>query len=100
MKNLERLMLDGSATMMLLVDPAALRIVIANQAAQTTLGYSEAQLLEMTITGIESSLADVFYWEDVSNGVLQEIEAQEGMYQRADDSMLAVMKSVRTLKHE
>jgi two-component system NtrC family sensor kinase len=95
MKQLERLMLDCSPTMMLLVDPLELRIVVANQAAQHTLGYTEEQLLCMKITGIESSLQDVFYWEDVSRGQYLEIESQEGIYQCADDAMLTVMKSIR-----
>ncbi|MES2152343.1 MAG: ATP-binding protein [Pseudomonadota bacterium] len=99
MSQLERLMLDGSPTMMLLVEPAGLRIVVANLAAQQTLGYSEQALLGMTITGIESSLQDVFYWEDVSNGQFLEVEAQEGLYQCADESMLTVMKSVRLVHH-
>jgi two-component system NtrC family sensor kinase len=100
MKNLEHLMLDCSPTMMLLVEAAGLCIVVANEAAQKTLGYSEAQLLGMKITGIESSLQDVFYWEDVSNGVLLEIESQEGLYQCANDAMLTVMKSIRVLSHD
>jgi two-component system NtrC family sensor kinase len=95
MSHLERLMLDCSPTMMLLVDPVELRIVVANQAARQILGYSEEQLLAMKITGIESSLQDVFYWEDVSRGQFLEIESQEGIYQCADDSLLTVMKSVR-----
>ena len=40
MNNLERLMLDHSPHMMLLVEPSSLRIVIANRAAQQTLGYA------------------------------------------------------------
>jgi two-component system, NtrC family, sensor kinase len=99
MSSLERLMLDHSPHMMLLVEPGDLRIVIANRAAQQTLGYSEQALLAMAITGIESSLQDVFYWEDVSNGLYLGIEAQEGLYQCADDSMLTVMKSIRVVHH-
>jgi two-component system NtrC family sensor kinase len=100
MSSLERLMLDHSPHMMLLVEPGDLRIVIANRAAQQTLGYSEQALLAMTITGIESSLQDVFYWEDVSNGHYLDIEAQEGLYQCADDAMLTVTKSIRVVQHD
>ena len=100
MNSLERLMLDHSPHMMLLVEPRDLRIVIANRAAQQTLGYAEPALLAMTITGIESSLQDVFYWEDVSNGQYLDIEAQEGLYQCADDVMLTVTKSVRVVQHD
>ncbi|MGP1665520.1 MAG: PAS domain S-box protein, partial [Rhodanobacter sp.] len=100
MNNLERLMLDNCPHMMLLVEPDALRIMIANQTAQQTLGYSEQALLALTITDIESSLQDVFYWEDVSHGQYLNIEAQEGLYQCADGSMLTVMKSVVVLHQD
>jgi len=94
MKNLQQLMLDHSPNMMLLVQPTDLRIVLVNQAAVQVLGYSEEQLLGMLITDIESSLQDVFYWEDVRSGQYLAIEDQRGEYQRADASLLTVTKSV------
>ncbi|NMM27636.1 MAG: PAS domain S-box protein [Glaciimonas sp.] len=100
MNSRERLMLDHSPHMMLLVEPKYLRVVIANRAAQQMLGYSEQALLSMTITDIESSLQDVFYWKDVSNGQYLNIEAQEGLYQCADGSMLTVMKSIGLVHHD
>ena len=78
MMSLERLMLDHSPSMMLLVEPTQLQIVMANQGACQTLGYPEEALLGMTITDIESSLQDVFYWEDVRNGQYLDINGQEG----------------------
>ncbi|MCC4114225.1 PAS domain S-box protein [Aromatoleum toluclasticum] len=100
MSSLSDLMLDHSAEMMLLVDPRSLRIVMANQLVTPTLGYPRAELVAMTITDIESSLQDVFYWEDVHNGQYQDIEGQEGLYRCADGSMLSVVKSVRVVEHE
>ncbi|MEO6352106.1 MAG: ATP-binding protein [Burkholderiaceae bacterium] len=100
MSSIERLMLDHSPHMMLLVRPGDLQIVIANHAAQQTLGYSEPALLALRITDIESALQDVFYWEDVSNGQYLDIDAQEGLYQCADTSMLPVMKSIRVVQHD
>lgn len=100
MSSLEQLMLDQSPYMMLLVDPADLRIVIANRAVEQTLGYSREHLLAMTITDIESALQDVFYWGDVRNGQYQDIEAQEGQYHCADASQVMVTKSVRVIHHE
>ncbi len=97
---LRQLMLDHSPHMMLLVDPADLRIIVANKVAEQVLGYSGAQLVEMLITDIESSLQDVFYWEDVRGGHFQDIDAQEGEYQRADGTQIMVMKSLRVLRHE
>ncbi|MET3131367.1 two-component system NtrC family sensor kinase [Oxalobacteraceae bacterium GrIS 1.11] len=100
MSGLDRLMLDHSPHIMLLVEPTQLRIVIANRTAQRTLGYSEQALLSMKITDIESSLQDMFYWEDVSNGQYPAIEAQQGLYQCADASMLTVMKTIQVLEYE
>lgn len=94
------MMLDCSPSMMLLVEPVSLQIVLANLAAQRTLGYSEAELQAMKITAIESSLQDVFYWEDVRSGQLQEIAGQEGLYQRADGAMLNVMKWITVVSHD
>jgi two-component system NtrC family sensor kinase len=100
MMSLERLMLDHSPSMMLLVEPTQLQIVMANQGACQTLGYPEEALLGMTITDIESSLQDVFYWEDVRNGQYLDINGQEGLYQCADASLLTVIKSVRVVEHQ
>jgi len=100
MSSLERLMLDQSPDMMLLVEPKDLRIIMANRAAVQALGYAEEVLPTMSITDIESSLQDVFYWEDVRNGQYLDIEKQEGLYQCADASMLTVIKSVRVIDHQ
>ncbi|SIR56945.1 PAS domain S-box-containing protein [Aromatoleum tolulyticum] len=100
MSSLADLMLDHSSQMMLLVDPASLRVVMVNQLVTQTLGYPRAELFAMAITDIESSLQDVFYWEDVRNAQYQEIEGQEGLYRCADGAMLSVVKSVRVVMHE
>ncbi|HSG23418.1 MAG TPA: PAS domain-containing protein, partial [Azonexus sp.] len=100
MSSMEKLMLDHSPSMMLLVEPTQLRIVMANRGASQTLGYPEETLLAMTITDIESSLQDVFYWEDVRNGQYHDIDSQEGLYQCADASLLTVIKSVRVVDHQ
>ncbi len=97
---LARLMLDHSPQMMLLVDPADLRIVLANRAAAHTLGYADEALEGMPITDIESSLQDVFYWEEVRNGQHADIDSQEGLYRCADESLLTVMKSISSLEHD
>ena len=83
MSSLERLMLDHSPSMMLLVEPTQLQIIMANHVAGQTLGYPDDTLPGMTITDIESSLQDVFYWEDVRNGQYLDINGQEGLYQCA-----------------
>jgi two-component system, NtrC family, sensor kinase len=100
MSSLEKLMLDHSPDLMLLVEPQTLGIIIANRAATQMLGYGEEQLLAMAITDIESSLQDVFYWEEVRNGQYLNIESQEGLYLCADGSLLSVSKSVRVVDHD
>jgi PAS domain S-box-containing protein len=86
--------LDHCPNMMLLVQPEDLRIAFANRVAARVLGYGVEQLLGMCITDIETSLQDVFYWEDVRAGQYGAIEAQQGQYRCADGTLLTVMKSV------
>jgi signal transduction histidine kinase len=95
--NLHQLMVDHSPHMTMLVDPADLRILVANRSVEQTLGYAAAQLRDMLITDIESSLQDVFYWEEVRGGQYLGFEAQEGEYLCADASLLTVMKSVSVI---
>lgn len=100
MSSLEQLMLDQSPDIMLLVEPKDLRILTANRTASQKLGYSGEALRAMAITDVESSLQDIFYWEDVHNGQYQDIEKQEGLYQCADGTLLTVIKSIHVVEHE
>jgi PAS domain S-box-containing protein len=100
MSDYAQVMLDHSSDMMLLVEPAGLRIVAANSMAQRMLGYGAERLLQLAITDIESALQDVFYWEEVQNGVYAGIEAQEGQYCCADGTLMAVSKSIRVITQE
>jgi len=97
MKDQLQLILDHCPNMMLLVCPDDLRIVLANAVAVRLLGYGEDQLRNMTITEIETSLQDAFYWEEVRTGQYSAIEAQQGQYQCGDGTVLAVMKSVHLI---
>ena len=99
MNTLEREVLDHAEQMILLVEPVELRIVMANRMAQQLLGYPEEDFLQKSIMDVESSLQDVFYWEDVRNEQFSSIESQEGLYQCADGSMRTVTKSVRRIEH-
>jgi PAS domain S-box-containing protein len=100
MSKYDRLLLDNSEQMMLLVDPASLNIIAVNQTATLTLGYSENELLVRSITDVEGALQDIFYWEGARKGEFQEIAAQEGLYLRADGRPMEVRKSVRVLQDE
>jgi len=100
MSSLEQLMLDQCPDIMLLVDPGDLRILMANRSASRMLGHAPEALCGMPITEIESSLQDVFYWEEVHNGQYQEISKQEGLYRCADGELLTVIKSVHVVEHD
>ena len=100
MSSLERLLIDHTEQMMLLVEPESLRIVVANRAAAQALGYSDAELMEKTILDVECSLPDVFYWEDVRSGQYANVESQEGLYLCADGSMRTAAKSVRVVEQD
>jgi PAS domain S-box-containing protein len=100
MISLEQKMLDHSASMVLLVDPDDLQIVRANRQAGHVLGYMVEELLECKIIDIESSLQDVFYWEEVAAGVFSEIEWQEGLYCGAHGELIEVSKSISLIQHE
>ena len=99
MTDLARLMLDHSPEMLLLIDPAALQIVMANAPVAHTLGYRPEQLPGMAITDIESALEDVFYWEDVRVGNYPEVQHQQSQYLCANGELLAVTKFIRRLEH-
>lgn len=100
MMTLERLLLDNTEQMILLVEPETLAIVVANRVAVQTLGYSEEELLGKTIIDVESALQDVFYWEEVRGGQYSNIESQEGLYLCSDGSMRTVTKSVKALEQD
>ena len=100
MTTLERLLLDHTEQMILLVEPESLRIVMANQVAVDILGYPEETLLAKTILDIESALQDVFYWEDVRGGQYTNIASQEGLYLCADGSMRTLTKSVKLIEQD
>ncbi|MFT3850157.1 MAG: ATP-binding protein [Propionivibrio sp.] len=100
MSSLERLVLDNSEQMILLVDPESLRIVMVNRTTQQKLGYSEEELLAKTILDVESALQDVFYWEEVRAGQHSNIGLQEGLYLCADGSMRTASKSIRMVEQD
>lgn len=100
MSTLEQKMLDGSTTVVLLVEPGEGRIIRANRAASQLLGYEREDLLKLRILDIECSLQDVFYWEEVLSGCLTEVTWQEGLYRTATDELVEVSKSVTLLEHE
>jgi PAS domain S-box-containing protein len=92
--SLAEALLDAAGDMLLLVDASTLAIVAVNRRAVELLGWDEAALLGKSVTEVESALEDVFFWEEVRQGALPEIESTEGLYQCADGRLLPVKKSV------
>ncbi len=92
---LDALLLDQASELLLLLEPETLQIRTANRQARERLGYAVENLIGMPITDIVCALTDVFYWEEVRAGNLQEIEAAEGLFQCADGSLIAVEETIR-----
>ncbi|WP_410499066.1 ATP-binding protein [Chitinibacter sp. S2-10] len=93
-----KLLSDYCATAILAVDPADGRIVAANPACETLLGYPVSALLTMQISDIEVGLQDVFFWEDVRQSGAQEISRVEGEYQHCSGHFLQVRKTIRLVQ--
>ena len=83
---------------LLVVDPRTLQIAEANLAACRRLGYDRDSLLKLRITEVESSVQDVFFWDEVAEGNISEIDAMEGLYKRSDGSVFLVEKSLRRIR--
>ena len=82
---------------LLVVDPASLLIVEASPLACQTLGYNREELLQLPISEIEASIQDLFFWDEVSDGQISDLQAVEGQYKHRDGSLLNVEKSLRQM---
>lgn len=89
-----RAMLNQSHDLLLLVDPASQQIVETNATTERCLLYSREQLLAMRITDIATSMQDMFFWDEVSNGQITEISTMESEWQRQDGAMLPIDMSI------
>ncbi len=98
--NLDALLLDHASEMLFLLDPATLRIHTANRQARERLGYSAELLVGLPITDLVCALSDVFYWEEVLAGNIQEIERAEGLFQCADGSLIPVEETVHLVRDD
>ena len=85
---------------LLVVDPRSLLIVEANQPACQALGYRREELLQLPITEIESSIQDMFFWDDVRSGQISNLSAVDSEYKRQDESLFSVTKSLRQIEVE
>jgi two-component system, NtrC family, sensor kinase len=72
---------------LLWVDVRSLQIVHGNAAARRLLGYDLSQLQALSITEVENSIEDVFFWSEVQGGDCQPFHGVRGYYRRADGSV-------------
>ena len=88
------LLLEHGNEILLLVDPLTLRVAAANSAATRHLGYAHGELIGQPITDLECALSDVFYWDDVRQGIAPELHEVEASYRRADGELLTATKTI------
>ena len=89
-----QILIDHGNEILLLVDATTLEIRSANAAAARHLGYPRNELIGRSITDIECSLTDVFFWEDVRQGTTPEVHDAEASYLRADGELLTATKTI------
>ncbi len=63
------ILLDHGNEMLFLVDMQTLEIRMTNGAVSRHLGFAHDTLIGRQITDIECALTDVFFWEEVRQGV-------------------------------
>jgi len=91
---LANLLMDHCNEMLLAVNVSTRSIVAANAKACRLLGYPWEDMVGMNIEAIESGLTGMFYWQEVANGNIQELESAESEFQRSDGSTMPVEKTV------
>ncbi|HEU0188931.1 MAG TPA: ATP-binding protein [Gallionella sp.] len=89
---------DHDHEAILVVDPRSLRIVEANRQACLSLDYQYEDIARLSITNIESSIQDVFFWEDISSGDYSDTDDMGSLYRRGDDTFIPVEKSMRRIR--
>lgn len=85
---------EFSKEILLLINRDTLQIVFANKFATKVLGLSCEELTTLCITDIESSLSDVFFWDEARSGNFVEIHDAPSLYQTASGSLIPVVRSV------
>lgn len=88
------LLLEHGNEILLLVDLPTLQIQSVNGAATRHLGYARGDLIGRPITDIECALTDVFYWEEVRQGVAPEIRDAQASYLCANGELLSASKTI------
>jgi PAS domain S-box-containing protein len=99
-EDLGRFLVDQTADMLFLVDPASLRVVLANSAASTRLGYAADQLTGMRIDELDCGLVGSVFWRDLARTVRDECEHRDTEFHRRDGSWLPVERRVGRVEHD
>jgi PAS domain S-box-containing protein len=97
---LGRILVDQAAEMLFLVDPASLRVVLANPAASSHLGYGLEQLAAMRIDELDCGLVGSVFWRDLAQSVRDEAEHRDTEFHRSDGSWLPVERRVGRVEHD
>ncbi|MEW9900805.1 EAL domain-containing protein [Chitinivorax sp. PXF-14] len=95
--NLLAPLLEGLLDAVWLVDPLELRILMANQAAESMLGVARGGLAGKAVIDLVSTPEDVFFWEDVAAGRSDQI-LSETMLNRPDGATLRVERRVSRMQ--
>jgi len=88
------LLLEHGNEMLFLVDVRTLEIRMANGAASRHLGFGHDALIGRPITDIECALTDVFFWEEVRQGLAPDEHHAEASYLCADGELLTASKTI------
>ncbi|GHU32480.1 GGDEF domain-containing protein [Betaproteobacteria bacterium] len=88
------LLLEYGNEILILVDLETQKIRATNGAAARYLGYDRDHLIGRPITDILSDLTDIFYWEDVKQGIVLDVLNAETQYLCASGELLSVSKSI------
>jgi diguanylate cyclase (GGDEF)-like protein len=90
----DTVLLAHSHEILMLLDPVDLRVLHANGAACKVLGCTPKDLAGRPITDIECALASSFFWDEVRQGNLQEVEGADTEFKRADGIVLPAERSL------
>lgn len=94
--SINALLLAHSQEILLAVDPDSLRIMGFNPHAVQVLGYEPQQLEGLSINEVETTLADLFYWESVRQGSRERVDRVDSEYRMSSGDLIPVRKWIRS----
>jgi diguanylate cyclase (GGDEF)-like protein/PAS domain S-box-containing protein len=93
-KDANKLLLGYGHEILLLVDLATQQIRAANEAAARHLGYTWDELIGRPVTDIVCVPTDIFYWNNVRQGIVADIHYVETSYLCAGGELLEVSRTI------